>query len=122
MKKFLGMLILGVSALTSNLAFSHGEPFANHGGLVQAVGDSWIELVVKGDNVDVYLQDDGDDVATAAVTGTASVVKGATKTPFVLKPAGGNKLSTKAKGAVKGTKLALALVIDGSKVYATFDI
>ena len=44
----------------------------------------------------------GDEMPTAAMGGKLTVVKGAAKTEYVLKPAGGNKMETTAKGAVKG--------------------
>jgi hypothetical protein len=124
MNKILGMLVLGAATLCGNVAFAHGAATANHGGIVQTVGETWLELVVVGDKVALYLQDDGDDMPTSEITGKVTVVKGGSRSEFVLKPAGDNKLEAKAPGVVKGSKvLALLTLADKkTKVSTTFDI
>jgi hypothetical protein len=124
MNKILGVLVLGAAALSGNAAFAHGAAMANHGGIVQTVGETWLELVVVGDKVELYLQDDGDDMPTSEITGKVTVVRGASKAEFMLKPAGDNKLEAKAPGVVKGSKvLALLTLADKkTKVSTTFDI
>ncbi|WP_209714797.1 hypothetical protein [Duganella sp. 1411] len=124
MKKILGAVTLAAAALTSGHAFAHGAPVANHGGIVQAVGETWLELVVKGDQVELYLQDDGDDMPSAEVTGKVTLVTEAGRKEFALKPAGGNKLEAKAPGVAKvGKVLALLTMADKkTRVSTTFDI
>lgn len=124
MKKIIGTLVLGAAALTANFAHSHGAATANHGGIIQTVGETWIELVVAGDKVDVYFEDDGDEMATADMAGKLTVVKGGAKTDFTLKPASGNKMSTSAKGIVKGSKVLTVVTLSDkkTKVAATFEI
>ncbi len=128
MKKILtGLLLAGTvltATLTAGLVRAHGTPQANHGGIVQAVGETWLELVVRGDAVDLYVQDDGDDMPSAGMSAKAAVVQGAAKKEFALAPAGNNKLSGKVSGATKGGKLQVVLVLDDkkTKVSATFDI
>ncbi|SFU91367.1 hypothetical protein [Pseudoduganella namucuonensis] len=124
MKKILGMIVLATASLASGLAGAHGSPVANHGGMVQAVGETWLELVVKGDKVELYVQDDGDDMPAADMGGKVTIVKGAAKSEFALKPAGGNKLEAQAPGAVKGSKVLAVLILADkkTKVSAGFDI
>jgi hypothetical protein len=124
MKKILGTMVLAAAALTSGYALAHGAPVANHGGIVQAVGETWLELVVKGDQVELYLQDDGDDMPSAEVAGKITLVTAAGKKEFALQPAGGNKLEAKAPGAAKAGKvLALLTMADKkTRVSTTFDI
>jgi hypothetical protein len=124
MKKLLSILALSAAAMSAGLAYGHGAPTANHGGIVQAVGETWLELVVRGDTVELYVQDDGDDMPSADLAGKVTVVKGTAKSEFPLKPAGGNKLEARAPGAVKGSKvLALLTLADKkTKVATTFDI
>jgi hypothetical protein len=124
MKKLLSIMALSAAAMSAGLAYGHGAPTANHGGIVQAVGETWLELVVRGDTVELYVQDDGDDMPSADLAGKVTVVKGAAKSEFTLKPAGGNKLEARAPGAVKGSKvLALLTLADKkTKVSTTFDI
>ena len=47
MKKSIGVLVMCAAALGFGVAHAHGTPAPNHGGLVQAVGETWLELVVK---------------------------------------------------------------------------
>lgn len=128
MKRILTALLLCgamlIAAMTAGLARAHGTPQANHGGMVQAVGETWLELVVRGDAVDLYVQDDGDDMASAGMSGKVTVVNGAAKKEFALAPAGDNKLSGKVAGVAKGSKLLAVLVLDDkkTKVSAAFDI
>lgn len=120
MKKMMSMLVFATAALTANFAHSHGAPTVNHGGVVQAVGETWIELVVKGDTVEVYFQDDGDDLPTKDMSGKVTIGK----SEAALKPAGGNKMEASAKGAVKGAKVTVLAVLADKKtrVPATFEI
>jgi len=124
MKKILGTMVLAAAALTSGYALAHGAPVANHGGIVQAVGETWLELVVKGDQVELYLQDDGDDMPSAEVAGKITLVTAAGKKEFALQPAGGNKLEAKAPGAAKAGKvLALLTMADKkTRVSTTFNL
>lgn len=124
MKKILAQLLLGAASMTAGLAFAHGTATANHGGIIQTVGETWLELVVRGDTIELYLQDDGDDMASADISGKVTVVKAGGKAEFPLKAAGGNKLEAKAPGAVKGSKVlaVLTLADKKTKVSTSFDI
>jgi len=128
MKRILTALLLGAAALTAGLtgtlARAHGAPQPNHGGIVQAVGETWLELVVRGDALDLYVQDDGDDLPSAGMTGHFTIVNSSAKKEFGLAPAGENKLTGKAAGVAKGSKVltVLTLADKKTKVSATFDI
>ena len=119
MKKIVTMIAL----CATSLVFAHGTPTANHGGIVQAVGETWLELVVRGDGLDLYVEDDGDEMPSAGLAGTLTVVDGAGKKEFALKPAGGNKLEAKGK-APKGAKVLVLLTLDDkkTKVSTTFNV
>jgi hypothetical protein len=109
MKKIFGTLVLCSAALTMGSAHSHGTPVANHGGVVQAVGETWLELVARGDRLELYLEDDGDPMPSAGVTGKLSVA--GVPGELTLVPAGGNKLEAKGTvpaGARVTTKLLMA--------------
>jgi len=117
MKKLIGTLLF----CAASLAWAHGAPVANHGGVVMAVGETWLELVVSGDAVELYLEDDGDAMDSAGISGKLTVAG----KELVLAPAGGNKL--KAAGGValpKGAKVnAVLLMADKkTKVATTFTL
>lgn len=119
MKKLLGKLVLCSAALAMGNAYGHGTPMARHGGVIQAVGETWLELVVKGDKIELYLEDDGDPMPSAGVSGTVSVA--GKPGELTLSPAGDNKLT--ARGAVAtGAKVTARLLLADkkTKVAATF--
>jgi hypothetical protein len=122
MKKFIGVLLMCSASLALNSAYGHGAPSPNHGGIVQAVGETWLELVVKGGNVELYVEDDGEPMDSAGLSGQLTIINGAGKTEFALKPAGGNKLEVKGAVAAKGAKVVTLLVLADkkTKVPATF--
>lgn len=117
MKKLIGTMLF----CAASLAYGHGAPVANHGGVVMAVGETWLEMVVKGDTVEMYLEDDGDPMESAGVSG--KVTFGGKE--VVLAPAGGNKLLGKIAGkAPKSGKAAVILLMadQKTKVATTFTL
>lgn len=122
MKTLAGTLVFCAAALMFGSAYGHGTPTPNHGGVVMAVGETWLELVVRGDMVELYLEDDGDPMDSAGVTGKLSV---AGKPDLLLLPAGGNKLKAANKASLsKGSKVnAILLMADKkTKVAVTFTL
>ena len=121
MRKLTGMLVLCAASLAFGTAQGHGNPVANHGGVVQAVGETWLELVVKDGSVEMYLEDDGDPMESAGVSG--KVTLGGKE--VVLAPAGGNKLSGKIAGKAPGSGKATVILLlsdQKTKVAATFTL
>jgi hypothetical protein len=124
MKKFIGMLVICSASLALSNAHAHGTPSPNHGGIVLAVGETWLELVANAGSVDLYVEDDGEAIDTAGMTGKITIVSGAGKSEFALAPAGGNRLEAKGAVARKGAKVTTLLVLadQKTKVPATFII
>jgi hypothetical protein len=119
MNKLLQKLVLCGAALAMGNAYSHGTPIPSHGGVIQAVGETWLELVVKNGKIELYLEDDGDPMPSSGVSGTVSVA--GKPGELALSPAGDNKLE--AKGAVApGARLTTKLLLADKKtrVAATF--
>jgi len=122
MKTLIKAFVCCAAALMFGAANGHGNPSPNHGGVVMAVGETWLELVVRGDAVEMYLEDDGDPMDSAGVTGKLNV---AGKPDLLLVPAGGNKLRATNKVPLsKGTKVnAVLLMADKkTKVAVTFTL
>lgn len=121
MKKSKSLLLALSAALALSTAYGHGVPTPNHGGIVQAVGDTWLELVPAAGKIELYVEDDGDPMPSAGLSGHVSVENGGTKADYALKPAGGNKLEAAGARVPKGAKVIAVLVLaDKSKVPATF--
>lgn len=122
MKKLIASLIASAALLTFNVAHGHGAPAANHGGVVTAVGEVWLELVVRGDQVELYLEDDGDAMDSAGISGKLMV---AGKSELMLAPAGGNMLKARSAVAIpKGAKVTAVLLLADkkTKVATTFTL
>lgn len=124
MKNWKTVLVLCSTALAVGAAQGHGSPTPNHGGQVTAVGETWLELVVKPNAVELYVEDDGEPMPTAKMTGKLIVLQGAQKTEYTLKPAGDNKFEAAGAAAPKGARVLTQLILADAKtrVSATFGV
>ena len=110
-------------ALAPVSGFAHGElPPASHGGLVQEAGEMYLELVVRGTDVTVYVLDEArKPVPGTQATGTATVLVGGKSHKVELKAAEGNSLHgvlpVEAAGRVIAT---VALKVGGRTASARF--
>lgn len=122
MKKLFAAIVMCSATFGMGAAHAHGTPTPNHGGIVQAVGETWLELVTKGGAVDLYVEDDGEAMDSAPMSGKVTVIDGAKKTEYTLKPAGGNKLQAAGVVVPKGARVMTVLVMADkkTKVAATF--
>lgn len=97
MKRIAALL---TSALIATAAFAHEATGPNGGRLVDA-GSYHVELVPKGQGVDVYVTDANDKpVPVAGYRGTAVLVVGGKPQRIALEPAGANRLSGPASVAI----------------------
>ena len=98
------------------VAFAHGPaPAPQHGGQVQEIKEHWVELVLRGDQILVYVSDsENKPLPSNKVSGKATILIGTEKADVVLAPAEGNSLAGKLPKAAEGKATAvLALTIDG---------
>jgi hypothetical protein len=119
--KRLFTVVLAAAALSAGLVWSHGDDKARHGGLVQMSGETKFELVAKGDTAEVYLDDHGETIPTAKLSGKLTVLSGAAKSEAKLEPAAGDKLVAKGVKLAKGDKvIALVTLADKTTASARF--
>jgi len=104
MKK-LSTLVLIAAALQVGTVWAHGDEKPRHGGIVQMAGELKLELVSTTDSAELYLDDHGQVVPTAKITGKLTVLSGGAKTEVQLLPAAGDKLVAKGVRLVKGDKV-----------------
>lgn len=122
MKRLLTLTVIAV-ALNSGAAWAHGDDKARHGGQVQMAGETKFELVARGDTVEVYLDDHGQTLPTAKLSGKLTVLSGSAKSEAKLEPASGDKLVAKGVKLAKGDKvIALVTMQDKSTSSARFVI
>jgi hypothetical protein len=118
--KYLKPSVLVLALLFSQGAFAHGDEHldtqtAPHGGQLRTVQQYNYELVVKADEVSVYVTDhDGKKFDTRGATGTATLLSGKSKTRVKLMPAGDNQM--KGSGKFKLTpdmKVVISIALAG---------
>ena len=110
-------------SLAPVVGFAHGQaPQATHGGQVQDAHGGWVELVIDGDGLSVYVTDEhGNPVPASQVSGTATVLIGSQPHKVRLAPAEGNELTGKLPAAVSGKTVAtVSLKIGGKPASARF--
>ena len=121
--KRLFTVLLAAAALAAGAAWAHGDEKARHGGIVQMSGEVKFELVAKGDGAEVYLDDHGETIPTAKVSGKLTVMSGGNKSEAKLEPEGNDKLVAKGVKLAKGDKvIALVTLADKSSSSARFVI
>lgn len=124
MKKTLILLVLGAMSLAFNAAHAHGNTKPLHGGVVQMVGEMSFELVAGANGAELYVVDDGEDVASADMTAKLTIVNGGASSEAIMQPAGGNKFEAKGVKLASGAKVAVLLTSKDkvSKTRANFTI
>lgn len=115
--------ILGL-LLSPAAVLAHGSaPAAAHGGqVVEDSAEHWVELVISGDTVTVWVLDNDQKPLPAAQLGGKATVLVAGKSQAVTLAAGeGNSLTGKLAAAVTGkTTTVLSLTVGGKAAQARF--
>ena len=121
--KLSALALAAALAMFSTAAIAHGQaPAAAHGGQVQDAHGNWVELVVHGDQVEVYVMDErGGPISASQVSGTATVMVGGQPEKVQLAPVEGNELTGKlASPALGKTVATVSLKINGKTATARF--
>lgn len=114
LKKLLTVTVLGLSALSLNVALAHGGAKAQHGGVVATASDLSFELVGSPDGAVIYVEDHGKPMAPTGLKGKLTVLNGAEKSEADLVVAG-DKLEAKGVKLAKGAKVVASLVTPAAK-------
>jgi hypothetical protein len=116
------LVLLGTASF--NTAQAHGGTQPEHGGVVQLVGDMTFELVARPDGVELYVEDDGEEVNSADLAAKLTIVNAGAKSEVVLAPAAGNKFEAKGVKIASGAKVTALLTLKDkqSKIAANFTI
>ena len=115
---------LALAAAPFNTARAHGGTQPEHGGVVQLVGDMTFELVARPDGVELYVEDDGEEVNSAELAAKLTIVDAGAKSEVVLTPATGNKFEARGVKIASGAKVTALLTLKDkqSKIAANFVI
>lgn len=114
MKKKLLPMLTALLALVAGapLASAHGNTTPRHGGVLQMSGDTSFELVVKGDDIEIYVVADDEDFFSEGLTGKLTVVTNGVTTSAPLEPAGGNKFIARGIKVASGSSVAVSLTLE----------
>ncbi|HEX2545933.1 MAG TPA: hypothetical protein VHL79_13700 [Ramlibacter sp.] len=85
-------MVMTAAVAVSSQALAHGVAPPQHGGVVQSVKDIDYELAPHAQGLMLYVEDHGNPVSMAGVTGKVVLVHGTQRTEVVLRPAGENRL------------------------------
>lgn len=103
---------------------AHGTaPVAAHGGLViEDSADHWVELVLKADQISVYVSDaDNKPLTAKQLSGKATIVMGGKKEEVILSAGDGNSLKGKLAASSGGkTTTLISLSVGGQITSARF--
>jgi hypothetical protein len=126
MNKVSGWLatVLAATVLSVGVAVAHGNLEPEHGGTVQLVGDMSFELVTRQDGVELYVEDDGEEVNSAELSAKMTIIDQGSKSEVLLQPAAGNKFEAKGLNIPKGARVAVLLTLADkqAKIGANFTI
>lgn len=118
--KVLKLFLLAVFLICSQGALAHSDEYldtqmAPHGGQLRMAGSQHYELLVKPDEVNVYLTDHaGVRITSEGATGVAVVLSGQAKVSVKLQPAGDNMLRGIGKFALTpDLKVAVSITLPG---------
>jgi hypothetical protein len=118
--KRLSPSLLALALIFSQGAFAHTDEVldktaAPHGGQLRMAGMHHLELVVKANEITVYLTDHaGKSQPAEGATGTATVLSGKTKTSVPLAPAADNVLKGSGKFELApGMKVVISVTLPG---------
>lgn len=115
--KLAGISLMLTLALAPVPVFAHGElPAASHGGLMQEAGEMYLELVVKGADVAVYVLDESrKPVSALQITGTATILFSGKLYKVDLSPDQANGVQGKLPVTVTGKVVATVALKIGNK-------
>lgn len=118
MKKYLAMVLAMVAAMTliSPAALSHSDAKPQHGGVLHSKYDLNFELVRAADSISLYVDDHGEPVATAALTGQIMILAGGKRSEAALMAAGAGKLIATGVHIPDGARVVVSLTDTDKKV------
>lgn len=97
---------LAAFAVTSE---AHGGNVPEHGGVLKLVADTSVELVTRPTGVEVWVEEEGQEVASSAMTCKLTITQGADTSQAELPSAGGNKFEAKGLKIGHGAKVIVVV-------------
>lgn len=123
MKKFLALIVFFSAVIMSPVYSSPGHDHKPlHGGKVFEAKEFDVELVAKSDSIELYVRDHGKPVSLGGGVANLSILNGAEKKDFELKPEA-NKFKISGSFDIrKGTRVVAIIRLSGKVVTARYVI
>ena len=93
-------------------ALAHGNTTPLHGGVLALSGDTSFELVVKGDDIEIYVVADHEEFFSEGLTGKLTVTTQGVTTSAALEPAGDNRFVARNIKVASGASVAVSLTLE----------
>ena len=113
-RKTLCVVAIGLAAFAAVPLQAH-EAAALRGGIVRTVSDLQYELIVKGSDATIFVDDHGKPVSTAGMTGKLTALMGKETTEAELRTAGDNRLEAKGLKLGSGARIVAVIRRDATK-------
>lgn len=122
--RLLAILLTAFLSSIPPVVSAHGTaPAPAHGGAVaEDSGEHWVELVIKADQMTIYVSDnDNKPLAAAQLGGKATIVAGSKKEEVILAPAQVNSLVGTLSSPISGKVTTLiAISVNGKPAQVRF--
>jgi hypothetical protein len=123
MKKFLALMVFFSAVIMSPVYSSPGHDHKPlHGGKVFEAKEFDVELVVKSDSIELYVRDHGKPVSLGGGVANLSILNGAEKKDFELKPEANKFKISGSFDMRKGTRVVAIIRLSGKVVTARYVI
>jgi hypothetical protein len=105
-------------------AEAHGGTVPEHGGVLKLVADTSVELVRRPEGVQVWVEEEGEEVASGSMAGKLVIVDGGAKSEVALIPGAGNMWEAKGLKLKPGAEVTVFMVGNSGrdKTTASFKI
>ena len=105
-------------------AFAHGGGKPEHGGGMQMIGDTSIELVNGADGVTLFVEEEGEEIASTGMTAKLTILDKGAESQVTMDAASGNAFAAKGLKIAPGASVAVMLTAkdSGAQTGATFTI
>lgn len=123
MKKFLALMVFFSAVIMSPVYSSPGHDHKPlHGGKVFEAKEFDVELVAKSDSIELYVRDHGKPISLGGGVANLSILNGAEKKDFELKPEANKFKISGSFDMRKGTRVVAIIRLSGKVVTARYVI
>ena len=120
-KTVIAVLLAFLVAGGASTALAHGDPTPQYGGIVQSAGDISYELALHEQGWVLHVDDHGNPVPTAGITGFLAVMSAGRRADFELKPIGENRMLAKGAKLTAGQRATAVLKLpSGQSIVVQF--